>query len=54
MYQILASPNKYLLKDEEYLIVCERGIQSKKVSEILNNMGYHTYYSKAFINSKEN
>ena len=51
IYQLLANPNKYLSKNEEYLLVCEHGIQSKKLSEILNNMGYHTYYSKS-INNK--
>lgn len=46
IYQILANPSKYLSKDKEYLIVCEHGVKSKKTSDILNKMGYHTYSIK--------
>jgi len=41
-YNLLSNPDNYLNKQDNYLIVCEYGIKSKKTSEILNNMGYHT------------
>ncbi len=41
--KLLIYPDKYLNKDKEYLLVCEYGIKSKKVCEILNRLGYHTY-----------
>ena len=46
IYHLLANPDKYLKKDKEYLIICEKGIKSKKTSEILNKMGYHTHSRK--------
>ena len=41
--KILIYHEKYLDKNKKYLLICERGITSKKVSEILNKMGYLTY-----------
>ena len=41
--KLLIYPDQYLDKDSEYLLICDYGIKSKKVSEILNRMGYHTH-----------
>ena len=40
---LLIKPDVYLKKNKTYLLICEYGLKSKKVSEILNNNGYHTY-----------
>ena len=40
--RLIIEPEKYLLKDKDYLLVCNYGIKSLKTSEILNNLGYHT------------
>ena len=42
LYQLIIEPGEYLDKNKEYLIVCEYGLKSKKASEILNKLGYHT------------
>ena len=39
-------PDKYLVKDKVYYLICETGFNSKRLSDILNNMGYHTYSIK--------
>ena len=39
---LLINFNKYLNKNEKYYIYCQRGIQSRKLCQILNNMGYST------------
>ena len=41
-YKLIIDPGKYLSKNKEYLLVCDYGFKSKKTSEILNKMGYHT------------
>ena len=33
--------NKYLSKNKKYYIYCQKGIQSKKVCQILKNSGYN-------------
>lgn len=38
--QLLIKPEKYLRKDIEYYIYCQKGIQSRKLCLILLNMGY--------------
>ena len=48
---LIVYPEKYLLKNKKYLLVCECGIKSKKTSEILNRQGYHTYSLKNGINN---
>ena len=45
---LILYPQKYLKKESKYLILCEYGIKSKKVSKILNNMGYETFYLKKY------
>ena len=37
---LITNPDNYLNKEEEYYIYCNRGINSKKVCEVLNNLGY--------------
>ncbi len=37
---LITNPDNYLNKEEEYYIYCNRGINSKKACEILNNLGY--------------
>lgn len=44
--ELILHPDKYLKKDIPYLLICEMGIKSKKMSVILNNMGYRTYSLK--------
>ena len=39
---LLINPSIYLDKGKYYLIVCSYGLMSKKISRILNNMGYNT------------
>ncbi len=39
-------PDKYLSTDKIYYLICESGFNSKRLSELLNNKGYHTYSIK--------
>lgn len=39
--QLLIRPQKYLLKGEKYYIYCQKGIQSRKLCQILINSGYN-------------
>ncbi len=48
---LIVYPERYLLKNKKYLLVCEYGIKSKKTSEILNRLGYYTYSLKNGINN---
>jgi len=38
--QLLIKPEKYLSKFEKYYIYCQKGIQSRKLCQILINNGY--------------
>ena len=38
--QLLIKPDKYLDRSKEYYIYCQKGIQRRKVCQILKNMGY--------------
>ena len=40
-------PEKYLSIDKTYYLICETGFNSKRLSTILNNKGYHTYSIKS-------
>lgn len=40
---LLINPEDYLKKDKTYYIICEYGIKSGMVSNILNKNGYKTY-----------
>ena len=40
MEQLLIYPNKYLSKYEKYYIYCQKGIQSRKLCQILKSNGY--------------
>ena len=40
---LLSKPDYYLDKVNNYLLVCDKGIQSRDVSNILKKEGYHTY-----------
>lgn len=40
MEQLLIRPQKYLSKYEKYYIYCRKGIQSRKLCQILVNSGY--------------
>lgn len=57
MYKLLIEPANYLNKSNNYLIVCEYGIQSKIIMNMLNRMGYHTNSLKggyhSLINNKK-
>ena len=46
---LLINPSDYLKKNEEYVLICDKGIQSRMVSIILNKDGYHTYSLKGGI-----
>lgn len=37
-------PDKYLSKNEKYLIYCDRGVVSKEIALILREMGYDVHY----------
>ena len=52
--KLIIYPEKYLNKNNNYLLICDFGIKSKKTSEILNKMGYHTYSLKNGIKSVKN
>ena len=45
-YNLLINPEKYLNKDDKYLLICEYGLKSKRVSDILKRLGYHVYSLK--------
>ena len=38
---LVVNMNKYLKKNEKYYIYCQKGIQSRKVCQILKNNGYN-------------
>ncbi len=40
MEQLLIRPEKYLDKTQKYYIYCQKGIQSRKLCQILVNNGY--------------
>ena len=40
-------PEKYLSIDKTYYLICETGFTSKRLSNILNTKGYHTYSIKS-------
>lgn len=48
---LIVNPEKYLRKDEKYLLICDLGLQSMDVSKILNKQGYLTYSLKGGFNS---
>jgi len=39
--QLLIRPEKYLTKVEKYYIYCQKGIQSRRLCQILTNNGYN-------------
>lgn len=39
--QMLIKFNKYLDKNEKYYIYCQKGIQSRKLCQVLKNNGYN-------------
>ena len=39
--QLLIKPEKYLMREKEYYIYCQKGIQSRKLCHILTNNGYN-------------
>lgn len=41
MEQLLINPGKYLKRQEKYYIYCQKGIQSRKLCQILINNGYN-------------
>ncbi len=41
MEQLLLSFDKYLNKNEKYYIYCQKGIQSRRLCQILQNNGYN-------------
>ncbi len=49
--KILVYYYDYLNKNDLYLLVCDKGIQSYDVSKILNKLGYHTYSLRGGISS---
>lgn len=48
---LLSRPSIYLTKEEKYLLICDKGIQSMDVSNILKKRGYHTYSLEGGIKS---
>ena len=41
MEKLLINPDKYLNKQIRYYIYCQKGIQSRKLCQILKNMGFN-------------
>lgn len=41
MDKLLINVNNYLSKNEKYYIYCQKGIQSRKLCQILKKMGYN-------------
>ena len=41
MEQLLINPGRYMNKYETYYIYCQKGIQSRKLCQILKNNGYN-------------
>lgn len=41
MEQLLINTSKYLNKSERYYIYCQKGIQSRKLCQILKSSGYN-------------
>ena len=41
--ELMSNPGKYLKKGFNYYIYCQRGITSKRVTEILRLYGYNVY-----------
>ena len=41
LQKILINHNKYLNKDKKYYIYCQKGIQSRKLCQILKNNNYN-------------
>ena len=40
---LINNPNKYLNMNNNYYIYCQRGITSKKVTQILRSFGYNVF-----------
>ncbi len=40
---LLSNPDLYLNRTEEYYILCDKGLLSKSVSNILNSLGFNCY-----------
>ena len=40
---LIIYPERYLDKNTNYLLICDLGLKSLRVSKILNNNGYKTY-----------
>ena len=38
--QLLIKPEKHLNRNQKYYIYCQKGIQSKKMCQVLTNRGY--------------
>lgn len=54
-YSILSNHSIYLEKDKKYYLYCDNGIQSKKVSDRLNLLGYTTFSIKGgYLGFKKN
>lgn len=47
--KLIIEPAKYLNKIDDYLLICDFGIKSKKTCEILKKQGYKTYNLKGGI-----
>ena len=41
MQELIIKPERYLNRFEKYYIYCQKGIQSRKVCQILTNSGYN-------------
>ena len=39
--ELIIKPEKYLNKYEKYYIYCQKGIQSRKICQMLSNNGYN-------------
>ena len=54
-YSILSNPSIYLDKKKQYYLYCDNGIQSKKISDRLNILGYTTFSIKGgYLDFKKN
>lgn len=41
--KLIVNPSMYLERQKKYYIYCQKGITSKKITSILNQMGYQVF-----------
>lgn len=52
MGNLLKNPEKYLMKDKTYYIMCQSGARSNRTTKILNKQGYQVINVAGGVGSK--